>query len=79
MSKPQPRCPSCHTAMDEGFVLDHGHHDSARPAKWIEGEPVQRKWLGMNIGLDVRERETHAITSFRCPRCGLLQDYALES
>lgn len=79
MPKPRPNCPSCHASMEEGYVLEYGHGNATQVAKWVEGPPAVRKWLGMNVGLDLRERDSHTISSFRCTRCGLLQEYALEA
>jgi hypothetical protein len=59
--------------MEEGFVLDLGHHSSRAPATWIEGKPEKSFWTGLNI----KDREQLPITSFRCKNCGLLLNYAI--
>ena len=59
--------------MEEGFVLDLGHHSSRTPSTWIEGKPEKSFWKGLNL----KDREQVPITSFRCKTCGLLLNYAV--
>ena len=75
MSKPQPSCPTCRERMVEGFVLDLGHANTRKPTKWIEGTPEFSFWLGIKV----KDKKQHVIQSYRCPRCGLLAEYATES
>ena len=72
MTADDPTCPYCKVAMEEGFVLDRGHANSRDIAKWVEGEPERGFW----VGLKVKGRAMRPIESFRCTRCGLLQNYA---
>jgi hypothetical protein len=65
-------CPECHGAMEEGFLLDRGHYDSAHTASWIEGEPERSFWTGIRTAKKARFR----VRTFRCERCGLLRSYA---
>lgn len=65
-------CPKCKSAMEEGFTLDRGHHNTANVSYWIEGSPDKR-WWGMKAGDKVKLE----ITTFRCVRCGYLESYAL--
>jgi len=67
------RCPKCGTAMDEGFILDHGH-PSHHAASWIEGKPEKSFWSGVRT----RGKEKLAITTMRCSRCGFLESFARE-
>jgi Domain of unknown function (DUF6487) len=73
MNKPDPNCPFCKERMREGYLLDLGHGDRRRPAEWVEGSPKKSFWFG----LDIEPRQRHAVTAFRCRRCGLLLEYAL--
>ena len=73
MSKPEPRCPQCRDAMEEGFVLELADNNRKGVAQWIEGETEKSFWTGLNL----KERKSFPIVAYRCPRCGLLQDYAL--
>ncbi len=69
----EPReCLRCRGPMEPGFVVDKGHHDSKDTQKWVEGTPERSFWKGLKI----KDRETHAVTSFRCTRCGYLESYA---
>jgi hypothetical protein len=76
MTHPIPNCHTCRTAMEEGFLLDRGHANSADVAKWVEGPPEMGRWLGMNTGIKTKEREMLPVAVYRCPRCGLLESYA---
>jgi hypothetical protein len=78
MIKPEPKCPTCQTAMQQGFVADFTLGSSGlRAANWVEGRPKKRFWSRFRgSGVDVTGREQREIVAFRCPRCGLLQNYA---
>lgn len=73
MTNPEPTCPHCRERMIEGFVLDHGDHNKARVANWVEGAPEKSFWTGIKV----KDKETYSIRSFRCPRCGWLVNFAL--
>lgn len=73
MSAFQPECPSCKERMLEGYLLDLGHADRRRPSQWVEGSPKKSFWRG----LEFDERTKRTVVAFRCPRCGLLREYAL--
>jgi hypothetical protein len=68
----QPQCLRCKGPMELGFVLDRGHHNSAAEQTWIEGEPEKSFWTGIKT----KDREKHAIETYRCERCGYLESYA---
>ena len=74
MAKSEPTCPQCQTAMEEGHQLDHGH---ARllAGKWVKG-PADwagfEKWWNNSL----RKHDVYRITSYRCPECGMLQNFA---
>ena len=69
-----PKCPTCDVSLAEGYILDNMYGEGARkPAEWVEGKPL-RYWWG---GLKTSGRRKLAVSSFRCPRCGLLREYAL--
>jgi hypothetical protein len=67
-----PMCPTCRVAMDDGFIVDHGHLNSPTQAEWTGGPPT-RSWYG---GLKLKNRIHLPVTTYRCPACGLLQSYA---
>ena len=68
------KCLECGGEMEEGFLLDRGHGNSANVESWIEGEP-QRAWYG----LKTRGKTRFAVETYRCARCGLLKSYAPEA
>jgi hypothetical protein len=76
MTERTPDCQRCRVTMEEGYLLDRGHGNHQDPAKWVEGEPVQRRWLGLKIGVQTKDREVRQVQAYRCPRCGLLESYA---
>ena len=63
-------CPKCGGAMTEGFIIDETH-GSKSVSTWIEGAP-QRAWWG----LKTRGKTKHEIQTWRCSRCGFLENYA---
>lgn len=65
-------CPKCQGAMSEGFVPTESDSSGA-VTKWVEGRPDKR-WYG----LKVRGKAQFTIRSFRCARCGFLENYALD-
>jgi Domain of unknown function (DUF6487) len=77
MITPEPKCPTCQNAMQQGFVVDFAYGE-ARAADWVEGPPRRSFWgRFVTGGVDVLGQERCEIVAFRCPRCGLLQNYAL--
>lgn len=74
MSTPQPNCQTCRERMVRGFVVD-SMRNGISAAKWVEGEPQRSFWTGIKL----KGLKQHPITAYRCPRCGLLAQYALES
>jgi hypothetical protein len=73
---PSPNCPDCDEAMAEGFVIDMGHYNQPGLSTWHPGKPTQKKFLGIEAGLDVKSTARATVSAFRCPRCGLLRLYA---
>jgi len=71
-----PTCGRCRAPMDEGFLMDRGHHNSQSQLEWIEGPPEESTWLGMKTGLKTKGKKVIKVSVWRCPRCGLLESYA---
>lgn len=67
-------CPKCEGEMKEGFTLEIGAYDSNSQETWIEGEPEYEFWSGLKTSGRLR----YAVTSFRCVKCGFLEQYANE-
>lgn len=74
MSKINNICPKCEGEMLEGFTLEIGTYDSASQETWIAGKPEYEFWTGLKISGRLR----YAVTSFRCVKCGFLEQYANE-
>ena len=65
------QCPKCASAMSEGYIVDHTHGGAA-VASWVEGEPKKSFWIGLKLsGTTPLE-----IATWRCRRCGYLENYA---
>jgi hypothetical protein len=59
--------------MEAGFTLDSG--GSSGPvgfSHWVDGAPERSVWTGLKL----KDRVRLAITTWRCPKCGLLESYA---
>jgi hypothetical protein len=68
-----PSCPFCKTAMEEGFVIDRQHHSLPRTQTWAEGKPEKSFWRGLKL----KGKRVLEVTTWRCPRCGLLHSFAI--
>ncbi len=64
-------CPKCHGRMEQGFILDIGY-GTRMPASWYGGQPARSIWTGTKT----RGLATAQIVSWRCSRCGFLENYA---
>jgi rubredoxin len=63
-------CPKCQGSMSEGFIP--GWSDGgAKASSWVEGQPDKRWW-----GLKLRGKAQFSVQSYRCSRCGFLENYA---
>lgn len=71
MQKPS-QCAKCGGTLVEGFILDetHGSHDVST---WVEDPPVKSFWVGHKLA----GKEKIEVRTFRCTRCGYLENYAL--
>jgi hypothetical protein len=70
---PPTTCADCGGPMEQGYVLDHGHHDRSMRARWIEGAPE----VGLFGFLRTAGHRQIVIRAYRCTECGLLKQYAL--
>lgn len=66
-------CPKCQSTMKPGFTLDHTYGSRAAAA-WVEGEPEGSIWVGVKLG----GRKVLQIETWRCSKCGYLENYAKE-
>ena len=62
--------------MEEGFIPQYlpkfTNRQAREVARWVAGPPVEHRMLG----LDLPERQLPVCT-FRCPKCGRLESFAL--
>ncbi len=65
-------CPKCSGTMQEGFTLEIGAYDSNSQETWIEGQPEYEFWSGLKTS----GRRRFAVISYRCEKCGFLEQYA---
>lgn len=65
-------CPRCGGTMSEGVILDHGDYGSVNVSTFQSGPPRKSFWCGFKQS----KEDQHAITTFRCNRCGFLESYA---
>lgn len=77
-------CPDCDVEMVKGAILDRDGNFNQKISSWTEGTPSRSlKFLGIKIGsLKTNASPPHGprypILAFRCPKCGLLRQYAIE-
>ena len=57
--------------MAPGYVIDEGY-GTRTVANWVAGEPERSMWTGLKL----RGKDKLAITTYRCGRCGYLENYA---
>lgn len=69
----QLSCPKCQAAMLRGFMIDNSY-GSRSVSSWLEGEPKRSIWVGIKLG----GQKPIAIDTWRCVRCGFLENYAKE-
>jgi phage FluMu protein Com len=69
------KCPKCETIMEMGFLLDHEGHNAASQPAWVRGTPERSFWTG--IKMDGKEKLP--VLTYRCPKCGYLESYALSA
>lgn len=78
MTRIQPKCPSCSVEMEKGAIIDRGHGNQQQASQWVEGgEQNKGRFLGIEwTSLKTSGKSIHTIESYRCPKCGLLANYA---
>ena len=58
--------------MVEGYMLDVTQNGARSVSKWIEGAPAKSFFVGLKIS----GRANLQIQTWRCGRCGFLENYA---
>jgi hypothetical protein len=62
--------------MEEGYVLDRGHMNTANVASWVNGPWVTQTFKERLFGDPLRGKKSLPITNYRCISCGYLEAYA---
>ena len=65
-------CTRCHVPMESGFMID-GRHSGLVQQEWSSGTPKPSFWMGLKLEKD----KIVSVTTWRCPKCGHLESYAL--
>jgi hypothetical protein len=73
----KPLCRDCRVELEPGFQIDHGH-SSIEQARWVPGEPVPKRFFFPSEASRGQHAEAMRVTSYRCPKCGLLDSYAID-
>ncbi len=73
-------CSDCGVEMEVGYVPEHVHGGAAIRGKWYAGLAEPMKFFGMRVGAGIRVAtlKNFPITTYRCPKCGVLKMYALK-
>jgi len=71
-------CPKCGGQMAQGFIplLGDAGALSGAVLPWVAGAPETGRFLGMAVGLNVKDKEVVPIGVFRCEACGFIEAYA---
>jgi len=65
-------CIRCHAQMEVGYMLD-ANRAGYMQQNWSAGEPKPSFWMGLKLAKD----QVLPVTTFKCPRCGYLESYAI--
>lgn len=65
-------CPFCQIPLEPGYVIDFIGTTGARAAEWVSGVPE----AGLMRGVSPGGHKRREIESWRCTKCGILQEYA---
>ena len=68
-------CPKCQGRMTEGFIVDSGDYGTASVSTWQGGEPKKSFWTGLKQD----KKAQLQVTTWRCDRCGFLENYAVRA
>jgi RNase P subunit RPR2 len=71
---PSTPCPKCYGNMEIGVIPDIGQSNYTIASSWLEGEPEKSFWSGMKT----KDKRRFAIVSYRCTKCGFLENYATQ-
>ncbi|MBA2117463.1 PF20097 family protein [Bremerella alba] len=69
------KCPDCDAAMEEGFVPEFKSPNSIIQSRWVKGQATLSNLMALAFG---GHTNAMRVTTFRCPECGLLREYAFD-
>ena len=76
------KCPDCLVVMQEGVIIDRTDHDVS-VSVWHPWPVEYNKFfwfdVGKSHGMKLDHTKLMRVTSFRCPQCGLLREYAISN
>lgn len=65
-------CARCGGRMEEGRIVARDSNGGRGVPGWVPGVPRRSFWTGLKVAKDkIRE-----VATYRCGKCGLLEDYA---
>lgn len=65
-------CIKCHAQMEPGWVPDNTHAGFQTQC-WSPGDPQPSFWTGLKL----EKEKIIPVTTYRCPKCGYLESYAI--
>lgn len=65
-------CPKCDGRMEEGRVIAKDSNGANGLTRWVSGIPERSIWTGLKI----KGKPTYDVATYRCGRCGFLEQYA---
>lgn len=68
------KCPDCDVMMEEGFQPEFMDGGFIIQSRWVKGQATFSSLTPLAFGGCANALR---VTSFRCPGCGLLRQYAL--
>ena len=64
-------CAKCGGRTEQGFLLELKDGNQRAVTEWVEGIAEKRWW-----GISIRGRRKLSVETWRCARCGYLENYA---
>lgn len=81
METAEKKCPECQVVMQQGIIIDHTYANLLASA-WHPWPVEFNKFFGFDVGkshgMKLDRTRMLQVSSFRCPQCGLLRNYAFQ-
>lgn len=65
-------CAKCGGRMDEGRLVTTDSNSARLQVGWVHGIPERSFWTGLKVA----KKDIMTVATYRCTRCGLLENYA---